>query len=314
MADPRTPVTVVTGFLGAGKTTLLNRILADEASGRVAVLVNEFGAEDIDGRLILGAEERVVALRDGCVCCVVREDLRRSALELLGRRRRIFRPWTFDRILVETSGLANPGPVVQTFLLDAALAEQTRVDGVIAVAHAARLPEQVQAHPEAAAQLAGADLVVLNHADRADEARIAAAEQVVARRAPLARSLRAVRGEVTVAPLLDLGGADPARWQLDAVAHTPGAEGVVLRAEAVELARLKQLLQYLASRKTWEIWRMKGIFRCAGLDRPVVVHAVYQWLELGPGPGEPPLRSTLVVLGRDLDEAEIRRAWAAILG
>ncbi len=276
------------------------------------MVVNEFGSVGIDGRLVVGAEERVVALSDGCVCCVVREDLRTSVIDLLRRRERIFRPLRFDRILVETSGLASPGPVVQTFLVDPTLAAATRVDGVVCVAHAGLLPEQLARHPEARAQLAGADLVVLNHADQAadlDESARAARAW-----APLATLQRAVRADVDVAGLLDLRAQDPSRWALGSVEHTPGAAGLVLEAGAVDLGRIKIFLQFVASRRSWEIWRMKGIFRCEGQARPVVVQAVWQWLELGPGPGELPLRSTLVILGRDLDEAEIRRAWAAAVG
>ncbi len=277
------------------------------------MVVNEFGSVDLDGRLVVGAEDNVVSLSDGCVCCVVREDLRVSVLDLLARRERFFRPIRFDRVLVETSGLASPGPVAQTFLLDPTLAARTRLDGVITVAHAARLVEQVARHPEARAQLAGADLVLLNHADQASAAELREAERVAGELAPLARLRATIRGEGELGPLLDLGTGDPARWSLEA-AHSEGRGAVVLEAGAVDLPRLKLFLQFVASRKTWEIWRMKGILRATGQERPVVVHAVYQWLELGPGPGALPLRSTLVILGKDLDEPEIRRAWAAILG
>lgn len=279
----------------------------------MAVVVNEFGSVDIDGRLVVGAEERIVALSDGCVCCVVRDDLRASVLELLARRERFFRPLRFDRIVVETSGLAAPGPVVQTFLVDPGLAARTRVDGVIAVAHAGLLEAQLGRHPEVAAQLAGADLVLLNHADQAED--LAAVEGIARRAAPLARVRATTRADIDPALALSLGSFDPGRWALSEPArHSEGRGGVVLEAGAVDLARLKLFLQFVASRKTWEIWRIKGILRCEAQARPVVVHAVWQWLELGPGEGELPLRSTLVILGRDLDEAEIRRAWAATVG
>lgn len=310
------PVTVLTGFLGAGKTTLLNRLLADPAAGRVAVVVNEFGDVGIDGRLVVGAADDVVELREGCVCCTVRGDLQRTVNRLLERRRAFFRPLRFDRLVVETSGLATPGPVVQTFLLDPGLAAETRVDGVIAVAHGAFLPRQLEAHPEVANQLACADRIVLNHADEvADWDTLV---DTVSSVNPLAEVIRAVRAEVPAGPLLDIGGLDPARWALQAARptrHTSGVATVAVSTDrALDLARLKIFLQFLASRKTCEILRLKGIFRCVGHARPVVADGVYQWLELGPGPGEPPGTSALVVIGRGLDADEIRRGWAAVTG
>ncbi len=310
------PVTVLTGFLGAGKTTLLNRILADPGTGRVAVVVNEFGDVGIDGRLVVGAVDDVIELREGCVCCTVRGDLQRTVNRLLDRRRALFRPLRFDRLLVETSGLATPGPVVQTFLIDPQLAQETRVDGVIAVAHGAFLPRQLADHPEAANQLACADRIVLNHADEVEDWDTLA--DTVAAVNPLATVLRAVRADVPVPPLLDIGGMDPARWALQSTVptrHTSGVSTVAVTSDQpVELARLKMFLQFLAARKTCEILRLKGIFRCVDQPRPVVADGVYQWLELGPGPGAPPGRSALVVIGRGLDADEIRRGWAAITG
>ncbi len=306
-------VTVLTGFLGAGKTTLLNRILADPASPPCAVVVNELGALGIDGALVVGASEGVVELSNGCVCCEIREDLRTSVRELLRRRARWWRPARFAHLLVETSGLATPGPLVQTFLLDAELARDTRVDGVIALAHAGRIASQLVDYPEAAAQLASADRVVLNHADHGDAA---AARATVAAVAPAAGILEAVRAEVPIPPILDVGGGDPARWTMPAI--TTHAQGVMTWARhadgPLDLARLKMFLQFVAARPGWEVLRMKGVFRCVGHRRAVVAQGVHQWLELGPAELEPPARSAVVVIGRALDVDTIERAWSAAVG
>lgn len=311
MAAP-VPVTLLTGFLGAGKTTLLNRLLTAPDAPPAAVIVNEFGALGIDGRLVVGAADDVIELRNGCVCCEVRDDLRRAATDLLAKRRRFFRPLRFDRLLVETSGLAAPGPLLQTFLLDPTLAAETRVDGVVALAHAAHIAHQLPEHPEAAAQLACADRILLNHADEApDLAGATAAARAVA---PLAEITPCVRAEVPLAPLFSLGGGDPTRWRLgEAVTHSAGITTRSFRTgQPVDLPKLKMYLQFVAARRGAELLRLKGIFRCAGVERAVVAHGVYQWLELGPAEFAPPARSALVVIGRGLDAGELERGWRAV--
>lgn len=334
MADTRLPVTPLTGFLGSGKTTLLNRLLASPDVGRVAVIVNEAGAVALDGRLIVGTTEEIVEIRDGCVCCTVRGDLSAAVGRLLDRRTSWFRPLKFDRILVECSGLASPGPVVQTFRLDARLAAATRVDGVITVVSAVDLPRQLAEHAEAAEQVAYADRIVMNHCDRvspateAGEDPLAAAVRAVREINPGAPIDRAVRGLTETAPLLDLGADDAGRWP--AVFARPPESGVhigghpagarltrhiVLRTtRALELPALKLYLQFVASRRTWTLMRLKGILRCEGLSRGVVAHGVYQWLELGPGAMDPPKESQLLLIGRDLDLGELQRGWAAVTG
>jgi len=308
------PVTLLTGFLGAGKTTLLNRLLADPATPPTAVVVNEFGALGIDGRLVVGASDDVVELRNGCVCCEVREDLRVTLLDLLAKRARWLRPLRFARVVVETSGLATPGPLVQTFLLDPTLAAQTRVDGVVALAHAGLVRDQLRVHPEVAAQLACADRIVLNHLDNAPD--VDAAEAAVRAVAPLAEVLRSVRADVPIAPLLDVGGSAPERWRIPTI--TAHSAGIVTRSfrtpNALDLGKLKMFLQFVAGRKGWEILRIKGIFRCVGVPNAVVAQGVYQWLELGPGPMAAPAEGGLVVIGRGIDADELARGWAAIGG
>lgn len=312
------PVTLLTGFLGSGKTTLLNRLVTAPGAGRFAVIVNETGDVALDGRLVVGSTEEIVELRDGCVCCTVRGDLSAAVGRLLDRRRAWFRRLRFDRLVVECSGLASPGPVVQTFLLDARLARETRVDGVLALASAVDVPRQLAEHAETAEQLGYADTILLNHVDRADGEGLAAAERAVRSINPTAPLQHAVRAEVDPAPLLDLGGHDPSRWSFDAHHHAHAHDGVghlTLRSDRpLDLARLKLFLQFVASRRSWQLLRLKGLFRCEGHTRAVVAHGIYQWLELGPAALPPPARSELLLIGRGLDAGELERGWAAAGG
>ncbi|GDX79533.1 cobalamin biosynthesis protein CobW [Deltaproteobacteria bacterium] len=308
------PVTLLTGFLGAGKTTLLNRLLADPDAPPTAVIVNEFGALGIDGRLIVGASDSVIELRNGCICCEVREDLRRTATELLQKRARFFRPYRFEALIVEASGLAAPGPLIQTFLLDPMLAAETRVGGVVALAHAGKIVEQLTEFPEASAQIACADHVILNHLDHAAD--IEGAERAVRAVAPLARLERATHADVELGAVRLGTGGCPEGWRFPALAtHASGIVTGSFRTQAeLDLQKLKMFLQFVASRRGWEVLRLKGIFRCRGLERAVVANGVYQWLELGPGSMYAPESSGLVVIGRRLDLAELQRGWAAIAG
>jgi G3E family GTPase len=153
------PVTVLTGYLGAGKTTLLNRILTEDHGRKFAVIVNEFGEIGIDNDLVVGADEEVFEMNNGCICCTVRGDLIRIIEGLLKRRGK------FDAILVETTGLADPAPVAQTFFVDADVREAARLDAVVTIADAKWLAERLKDAPEAKNQIAFADVIILNKTD-----------------------------------------------------------------------------------------------------------------------------------------------------
>jgi G3E family GTPase len=311
----RLPVSLLTGFLGAGKTTLVNRVLRELHGERIAVLVNEFGAVGIDGRLVVSSQDNLVELVNGCVCCEVRGDLREAVVGLLRRRRRrLFRAQPFERLLVETSGLANPGPVLQTFLLDAELAAETRSDGVVTLVHAGAGGEVLERHPEAASQVGYADCILLNHADLATEEALAALEEELGRRNSLAPVYRTRHAELAVERILGLASGERQLQKLReapaGAAHTEGAASVVLRATGpLDLHRLKMWIQFVSARRVHELWRVKGVVRCADHPRPVVVQGVHQWLELGPGEGEAPAESVLVLIGRGLDRDELERGW-----
>ena len=320
----RIPVTVLTGFLGAGKTTLLNRLLRDAGGRRYAVIVNEYGELGIDGSLVVGAEEEVYELNNGCVCCKLRGDLIRVASNLVRR------PGGFDGIVIETTGLSDPAPIVQTFHLDDLLRQHTRLDSVICVADARHLVAQLRDAPEAGAQLAQADLVLLNKADLADAAALAEAERAVQQLNPTAELRRSVHGDIPLAQLLDRGAFDIARLRIpaprlgaapaglprhgyvpvDAGRHSVGIVSVALSfPRPFERTRFLPWLQRLVAERGADLLRGKGIVAFEGEARRFVFQAVHMTVDSGLDRrwGDAETRETrLVFIGRDLDAEELR--------
>jgi G3E family GTPase len=209
MADSnRIPVTVLTGFLGSGKTTLLNRILTENHGQRIAVIENEFGEIGVDQELVINAEEEIFEMNNGCICCTVRGDLIRILGNLMTRRDR------FDRIVLETTGLANPGPVAQTFFVDDSMRDKFALDGIVTMVDARHFDQQILNSDETTTQVAFADVIVLNKADLVSVAELDALEQRVRGMNALARIVRAdpaERASVPMEAVLGIGGFDLAR-------------------------------------------------------------------------------------------------------
>ncbi len=214
MHTDRIPVTVLTGFLGSGKTTLLNRILTESHGQRIAVIENEFGEIGVDQELVINAEEEIFETNNGCICCTVRGDLIRILGNLMSRRDR------FDRIVLETTGLANPGPVAQTFFVDAAMRDRFALDGIVTMVDARHFEQQLLDSEETRTQIAFADVIVLNKSDLVGAGELDALERRVRGMNALARIVRSdpgARASVPMEAVLGIGGFDLAR----ALDHEP---------------------------------------------------------------------------------------------
>jgi G3E family GTPase len=198
----KTPVTVLTGYLGAGKTTLLNRILSEQHGHKYAVIVNEFGEIGIDNDLIVGADEEVFEMNNGCICCTVRGDLIRIIEGLMKRKGK------FDAIIVETTGLADPAPVAQTFFVDQDIADEARLDAIVTVADAKFLAARLKDAPEAKNQIAFADVVIVNKIDLVTPAEIEEVEARIRGINPYAKIHRAVKCNVPLDAVLGRNAFD----------------------------------------------------------------------------------------------------------
>jgi G3E family GTPase len=295
----------------------------------MAVIVNEFGEAGIDGRLVVGVEDNLIQLSNGCLCCTVRGDLVDTLYALLARRQTADIP-PFDRILIEASGLASPGPAVQTLLVDRALAAQLRMDGVITLVHAQHIGQQLQEHPEASAQVGYADHIIVNHCDQCAPPGIDAAEAALRTCNPHATLERTTQAQVDVPALLQMRTWDATTLQRvqqhtapagdghghahdghgHTQPHTHGVGSLTLRSQApIDLNRFKLWLVFLTKRRSHELMRLKGILRCPPQGQAVVVQGVYQWVELRQGHETAPEESVLVLIGRHLAAEELQREW-----
>src|SRR5215467_5762324 len=337
------PFTVLTGFLGAGKTTLLNRLLKDPALAETAVIINEFGEIGLDHLLVEHVDDGVVLLSSGCLCCTMRGDLV-DALERLtrdldnGRAR-------FRRVIIETTGLADPAPVLHTVMVHPYLVLRYRLDGVVALVDAVNGMSTLDAHPEAVKQVAVADRLVLTKIDLITTPEgLAGKEQLIARLYhlnPSAPVLDAAADEATPARLLDCGLYDPERKTADvrrwlaeeayAQAHDHDHEHhdanrhddhirafVIATDSAIPMTILDLFLELLRSVHGPNLLRLKGVVKVAEApDAPVVIHGVQHLLhppaQLDCGPDDD-RRTRLIFIMRDTEPATIRRLFDAFVG
>ncbi|AUA17054.1 GTP-binding protein [Streptomyces sp. SID8361] len=323
--DERVPVTVLTGFLGSGKTTLLNRILTEQHGLRIAVIENEFGEVGVDDALVLDAEEEIFEMNNGCICCTVRGDLIRILGALMRRRE------AFDHILIETTGLADPAPVAQTFFMDDEIAARLRLDAIVTLVDAAHIlqhldevkPEGVE--NEAVEQIAFADRIVLNKTDLVDEATIAEVTGRIRAINSGVQLIHAQHAEIYLPQVLDVGAFDLERVLSDDPSFLTETEhqhdttvtsvGIDLPGELDE-DRLNRWLGTLLRTKGVDIFRSKGILALAGASKQYVFQGVHMLLDGEFGrdwrDGEE-RRNRLVFIGRNLDREALERGFADCL-
>lgn len=301
------PVSVITGFLGSGKTTLLSRLLRDPAFERTAVIINEFGDVGLDHLLVESSDEQMLLLEGGCVCCTVRGDLVRTAGDLLARRA-AGAVTPFERIVIETTGLADPAPIVHALITDRDIADALRLEAVIATIDAANGAATLDAHPESVKQAALADCIVLTKTDVADPAANGLAARLHALN-PTAPKLTALHGALDATRLFDSRAHDPARYD-PALFNTAQRHGGIntfclRREKPLHAATLSLFLQLVAEHCGAKLLRLKGLIDVAeSPGRPAVIHGVQHvfhppaWLDEWPDEDH---STRIVVISQGLD-------------
>jgi G3E family GTPase len=341
------PVTVLTGYLGAGKTTLLNRILTHEHGKKVAVIVNEYGEVGIDNQLVVDTDEEIFEMNNGCICCTVRGDLIRIIGKLMRRRDK------FDHLLIETTGLADPGPVIQTFFMDDDVQAQTALDAVVTVVDSKHIWQHWDSD-EAKEQIAFADVILLNKTDLVEPAQLDELEHRIRSMNAMAKIYRTQNAQVGMEVLLGLNAFDVERAleidpqflaeqnhdhhdhhdhdhhdhdhhdhdHHDEHAHhdhqhdeSIGSVAIV-ESGAVNESKLHQWMSELLQTQGPDIFRMKGIINMAGEDNRFVfqgVHMLFEGKRDRPWKPEETRKNELVFIGRNLDEAQLKEDFRACL-
>ncbi len=311
------PVTVLTGYLGAGKTTLLNRILSEDHGKKYAVIVNEFGEIGIDNDLVVGADEEVFEMNNGCICCTVRGDLIRIIDGLMKRKGK------FDAIIVETTGLADPAPVAQTFFMDQDVGERARLDAVVTVADAKWLRDRLKDAPEAKNQIAFADVIVLNKTDLVGPEELAEVERTIRTLNPGATLHRTTRCALPIADVMDRNAFDLDRIleiAPDFLEDTHHHHAEDVRSMSFEIRgdvdpeKFMPWVQDLTQRLGGDLLRCKGILAFKNEPRRFVFQGVHMLLD---GDLQRDWRadearvSRAVFIGRNLDREAIRKGFFA---
>ncbi|MEM9631470.1 MAG: GTP-binding protein [Pseudomonadota bacterium] len=319
-ALPRTPVTVLTGYLGAGKTTLLNRILTENHGKRFAVIVNEFGEVGIDNDLVVDSDEEVFEMNNGCICCSVRGDLIRIIDGLMKRRNQ------FDAILIETTGLANPAPVAQTFFVDEDVESKTRLDSIVTVVDAKHLLDEIDRAHEAQEQLAFADIVLLNKVDLVSEEECTEVEERIRRINPTAIIHRSERCQVGLDNVLGRNAFDLDRVLeiepefLKHAHHHHHDDHVssfsLLSDDPLDPQRFFPWMQSIAQNHGADMLRMKGIIAFENDDDRFVMQGVHMLLEgdhQRPWKTDEARTTRLVFIGRDLPREAIEDGFRSCI-
>jgi G3E family GTPase len=310
------PVTVLTGFLGAGKTTLLNRLLSENHGKRYAVIVNEFGEVGIDNDLVVNSDEEIFEMNNGCICCTVRGDLIRIIDGLMRRRGQ------FDGILVETTGLADPAPVAQTFFVDDDVRRNTRLDAIVTVVDAKHLAEALEDAHEAQEQIAFADIVILNKTDLVEAAELDAVRGRIRAINPVATIREAERCNLPLTEVLDRNAFSLERILevepdfLDSMHEHEHDDHVtslsLVSAEPLDPNAFLPWIQHIVQTLGADILRMKGIIAFRGDPNRFVVQSVHMLLDgdhQRAWKENEPRTSRLVFIGHNLPKELLRAGF-----
>jgi len=303
------PVTILTGFLGSGKTTLLNRILHEQHGEKIAVIENEFGETGVDNEILVqDKEEQIVEMNNGCLCCTVRGDLVRILGDLAKKRRQ--GKLRFDRVIIETTGLANPGPVAQTFFMDEKIHDQYLLDAVVTVVDAVHGNRQLDEHDEARAQVGFADRLLLSKTDLAAEAETRDLMERLGAMNPRAHQKKVHFGETDIREILDIRGfnlnaaleLDPAFLEDTHHHHDDDVKSFVWKdPRPLHMEKIETFLSLMVQNYGEDLLRYKGVLNIQGEPRRMIFQGVHMLMGGTPGkpwePGEA-RESVMVFIGR----------------
>ena len=314
------PVTILTGYLGAGKTTLLNRILTEKHHQKIAVIVNEYGEVGIDNQLVVDADEEILEMNNGCICCTVRGDLIRILRTLVFSMEQ--GKVKFDRVLIETTGLADPAPVAQTFFMDELLSEKFEVDSIITVVDSKHITRHLDGHDEAQEQIAFADVIILNKTDLVSNDDLQSLERRLTNLNPTAKRLYAQNCNINLRDILGINTFDVNRkLEIDPHFledhhhhdHDDKVSSIAFREnKPLDLEKVDQWMSYLVQKKGEDLLRYKGILHIKGMEKRVVFQGLHmlfsgypdrKWKE-----NETRL-SELVFIGKDLNKEELEQQF-----
>jgi len=305
------PVTILTGFLGSGKTTLLNRILKEQHSHRIAVIENEFGEAGIDNELLVqDQEEQIIEMNNGCICCTVRGDLVRILGELHAKKQA--KKLHFDRVIIETTGLADPAPVAQTFFVDEDISQRYMLDAIVTMVDAKHAQQQLDAHHEAQEQVGFADRILITKTDVVQARELASLRQRLVQMNPRAKISEARHGVAAIDDLLDIHG-----FNLNAILeiepdfltdvsheHDDDVTSFVFQeTRPLDLNRVEEFLSAMVQVYGAQLMRYKGVLNISGVEQRVVVQGVH--MLMGSDVGTPwkkgeVRQSKFIFIGRDM--------------
>jgi len=303
------PVTILTGFLGAGKTTLLNRILTERHGERIAVIENEFGETGVDNDILVkDKEEQIVEMNNGCLCCTVRGDLVRILGELSSRRGR--GELRFDRVIIETTGLANPGPVAQTFFMDEGIHEKYLLDAVVTVVDAKHADRQLDEHDEARRQVGFADRILVSKTDLVEAPEVDRLLRRLRQMNPRAQQRRVHMGQADIRELLDIRGfnlnavleVDPEFLTSDYHEHDDDVTSFVWKdARPMQMEKIETFLSLMVQNYGEDLLRYKGVLNIQGEPNRMIFQGVH--MLMGGSAGKPweageTRESVMVFIGR----------------